>query len=399
MLQKILILGAGYGGLTAAVNLQRELSYGEAEITLVNKHKYHYIATHLHQSAAGTTNAKRLKIELAELIDPQMINMIKDEVTAININEKKVFLRSNQVLTYDILVIALGSEVETFGIKGLRDYSFAIRSINSVQLIREHIDYMFAKYKGEKSDPKYLTFIIGGAGFTGIEFVGELVDRIPQLCEQFDVNEDEVEIVNIEAASKPLPGFDPKLVDYAVEVLSKKGVKFIMNTPIKECNQEGVVLENGDALKSSTVIWTGGIRGNKIIENIGLDNINARVKVDDFLRAPGYKDIFVIGDNSIVFDENGKPYPPTAQIAIQQGEHVAKQIISYVKNEKMTLKKFTFNYRGTLASLGRGIAIGKIGKWKVAGLTASFLKQMVDNRYLYTIGGIQLLLKRGKIFD
>ncbi len=398
MKPKILLLGAGYGGLTTAIHLQRELSYNEANITLVNKHHYHYIATHLHQSAAGTTNAKRLKIEISELIDPDMIHFVKDEVVDIDIENRSIKLKHQKPLEYDILVIALGSEVETFGIKGLNDYAFSIRSINSVQLIREHIDYMFAKYKAEAvKDSKYLTFIVGGAGFTGIEFVGELGDNIPRFSEKFSVDRDKVRIINVEAKASPLPGFDPKLVEYAVDVLKKKGVEFKLNTPIKECKEDGIILENGEEIKSSTIVWTGGVRGNKLIEQIGLDTIKGRVKVDEYLRPVGYEYVFIIGDNSLIYDEDGKPYPPTAQIATQQGVHVAKQLLSYIRNGAFTLNKFDYENKGTLASIGKGLAVGKIGKWKLSGYTAFFMKQMVDNKYLYSIGGIPLLIKKGKL--
>ncbi|KXG44159.1 NAD(P)/FAD-dependent oxidoreductase [Tepidibacillus decaturensis] len=398
MTPKILILGAGYGGLTTALRLQKELHYNEADITLVNKHDYHYITTHLHQPAAGTVDPRRIKIDLDELIDKDRINFIKAEVVAIDIqNERKVTLDNGQGLTYDILVIALGSEVETFGIEGLKEHAFTIRSINSVQLIREHIEYMFAKYKNEPGHPEYLTFIVGGAGFTGIEFVGELADRIPELCEQFEVNPKKVRIINIEAAPSALPGFDPQLVDYAIEVLKNKGVEFKINTPIKACTEEGVTLADGEEIKAGTVVWTGGVRGNKLIEMLGIETMRARIKVDEFLRAPGYQDVFIIGDNSIVFNEEGRPYPPTAQIAVQQGEHLAKQITSYVRNGKMDLKPFKFNLRGTVASLGKGEAIGKVGNRKMTGYTALIMKQLIDNRYLYSIGGLPLVIKKGKL--
>ncbi|MGA3513637.1 hypothetical protein ACE5SQ_19150, partial [Lactiplantibacillus plantarum] len=98
---------------------------------------------------------------------------------------------------------------ETFGIEGLKEYAFSIRSINAVRQIREHIEYMFAKYKNEPHRTDYLTFVVGGAGFTGIEFSGELADRIPELCQEFDVDPSLVKIYNIEAAPTALPGFDP----------------------------------------------------------------------------------------------------------------------------------------------------------------------------------------------
>ncbi|WP_405054367.1 NAD(P)/FAD-dependent oxidoreductase [Tepidibacillus marianensis] len=393
---KILILGAGYAGLMTALQLQKDLDDHNVGITLVNKHSYHYITTHLHAPAAGTVSTNRVKIELDDLIDREKINRVQQEVQEISLENKSVKLNNGQILTSDILVIALGSDIETFGIEGLKEHAFAIRSINSVRLIREHINYMFAKFKSEPNHPKYLTFIVGGAGFTGIEFIGELADRIPKLCKEFDVNPEIVRMINIEAAPNVLPGFDSRLVEHAVDVLKSKGVEILTNTPIKEVTLDGIILANGERIQSGTVIWTGGVRGNQIMDTLGLETIRSRAKVDPFLRAPGYEDIFIIGDSSIVFDESGKPYPPTAQIAIQQGEYVGRQIRSIIRNGELEDKPFQFQFRGTVASLGRGEAIGKVGKWKIKGLTASVMKQIIDNRYLYSIGGFPLVFKKGK---
>jgi len=392
---KILILGAGYAGLMTALQLQKDIDDHKVEIILVNKHSYHYITTHLHAPAAGTVPTNRVKIELDDLIDRGKINRVQQEVKEISLENKSVKLDNGEILTSDLLVIALGSDIETFGIKGLQEHAFVIRSINSVRLIREHIVYMFAKYKSDPR-PEYLTFIIGGAGFTGIEFVGELADRVPELCEEFDVNPELVRVINIEAAPNVLPGFDARLVSHAVDVLKGKGVKIRTNTPIKEVTSEGILLASGDEIKSGTVIWTGGVRGNQIMDTLGLETVRSRVKVDPYLRAPDFEDIFIIGDNSIVFDEEGKPYPPTAQIAIQQGEYVGKQINSIIRNGQIEQRPFQFQFRGTVASLGRREAIGKVGKWKIKGLTASVMKQIIDNRYLYSIGGFPLVFKKGK---
>lgn len=397
MKTNILILGAGYAGVNTALHLQKQLIYQEANITLVNKHDYHYFTTQLHESAAGTTSHNSVKIDIDELIDSDMINFIKEEVISIDINNQKVMLKSGKELTYDFLVVALGSEIETFGIKGLREHAFSIRSINSVLLIKEHIDYMFARYKSDGENADNLTFVVGGAGFTGIEFVGELADRIPKLCEQFDIAKDRVKIINIEAAESPLPGFDPHLIDYAIDVLKNKGVQFILNRPIKECTDNGIILDNGEEIKTRTIIWTGGVRGNKVIETMGVDNIRSRIKVDENLNVSGYKNVFVIGDNSIIFDEKGKPYPPTAQMATQQAVYLANKFYTFIKTGEMPNSEFQFKQKGVLASLGKHSAIGKIGKYKLSGYTASFLKQMVDNRYLYSIGGLPLVIKKGKI--
>lgn len=390
----IVILGAGYGGLVTALRLQKRLFYNEANITLVNKHSYHYITTELHQPAAGTMHHDQVRVDIFELIDTNKINFIEDTVVEIKPDEKEVILEKGK-LGYDYLVIGLGSEPETFGIKGLKEYAFSIRNIDSVRQIKEHIEYQFAKYKNDPTREDYLTFVVGGAGFTGIEFVGELADRVPSLCQEFDVEREKVRIINIEAAPSILPGFDPELADYATEVLSNKGVEFKINTPIQECTPEGVMLATGEEIKSTTVVWTGGVRGNSLVEQAGFEAVRGRVKVDPFLRAPGYEHVFVVGDCSLIInEETNRPYPPTAQIAVQQGVVCAENLIASIRDGE--LKAFKPDIKGSVASLGRGEAIGVIGSRKISGTSAAIMKKIIDLRYLFIIGGLSLVLRKGR---
>ncbi|WP_027092351.1 NAD(P)/FAD-dependent oxidoreductase [Cohnella thermotolerans] len=390
---KIVILGAGYGGVLTSLRLQKELNYNEADVTLVNKHDYHYITTHLHMPAAGTDHPDNARVNISKLIDEFKIDFVKSTVVQIRPQDRKVILEDG-TLSYDYLVIALGGESETFGIPGLAEHAFTIRSINSVRLIREHIEYQFARYKREPHRTDYLTFIVGGAGFTGIEFVGELADRVPELCKQFDVEPSLVKIINIEAAPTALPGFDPELVEYAMQVLQKKGVTFRIGTAIKECTPDGVVVGEGEEIKAQTVIWTGGVRGNRLIEEAGFETTRGRVKVDEYLRAPGHENIYVLGDNSLMFNEEGRPYPPTAQIAMQQGVNCAHNLVASIRNQSP--KPFVFSNKGTVASLGKGEAIGIAFGKKYKGRVAAWLKKLIDLRYLFIIGGIPLVLRKGK---
>lgn len=391
---RIVILGAGYGGIVTAIGLQKELNYNEADVTLVNKHDYHYMTTHLHMPAAGTDNPENARVDISKLIDEFKIDFVKSTVVQIRPHDKKIILEDS-TLSYDYLVIALGGEPETFGIPGLREYAMNIRSINSVRLIREHIEYQFAKYKREPNRADYLSFVVGGAGFTGIEFVGELADRIPELCKEFDVDPSVVKIYNIEAAPTALPGFDPELVEYAMQVLSKKGVTFKIATPIKECNPEGVILADGEVIRAGTIVWTGGIRGNKLVEEAGFETMRGRIVVEPTLRTKEFENVYVIGDCSIFLNEEGKPYPPTAQIAMQQGETAAHNLVATIRNTP--LQDFKFVNRGIVASLGKNEAIGIVGTRKLKGASAAYLKKAVDIRYWYKIGGIPLVIKKGRI--
>ena len=392
---KILILGAGYGGLLTTLQLQRKLNYNEAEVTLVNKHNYHYITTWLHEPAAGTSSADHARVNLDEIIKKDKVNFVKGTVAAIQPEEQTVTLEDGHVLDYDYLVIGLGSEPETFGIEGLKEHAFSIRSINAVRNIREHIEYMFSKYKNEPQRTDYLTFVVGGAGFTGIEFCGELGDRIPELCQEFDVDRELVKVYCIEAAPTALPGFDPELVSYAMDILEKKGIEFKIGTPIKQCTPDGVVLADGEEIKSKTVIWAAGVRGNSIVEKAGFEVMRGRVKVDEYLRAPGYENVFVVGDCALIFNEEGRPYPPTAQIAVQEGETLGENLVAMLRGE--VPHKFVPHLQGTLASLGKGEGIGQVGSKKLFGTTAALMKKASDLRYLHKIGGVGLALKKVKL--
>lgn len=393
---RIVILGAGYGGLMAAKGLAKELNENEADITLVNQNGYHYITTKLHEPAAGTAHHDHARISIPSIIDSNRIKFVRDCVTGIHLDKKVVQLKNNDSLLYDYLVIGLGSVPETFGIRGLLENSYSIRNINSVRIIRQHMEYMFSRYALEKRQ-ELITIVVGGAGFTGIEYVGELVDRMPELCHDYDIPLEKVRIINIEAAPSVLPGFDQELVDYAVKYLESKGVEFIVNTPIEECTEDGVILKGGREIKAATVVWTGGVRGNKLVEDSGIETMRGRVKVDRYLQAPGYDQIYVIGDCSLVFpDENSRPYPPTAQMSMQQGKYLGRELAKVVRGGKME-QPFEYKPKGTVASLGRKEAIGVVGDRKIIGGTAALIKKFIEIRWLFLLGGVSLVLRKGTL--
>lgn len=398
---KVVILGAGYGGLMTTVRLQKMVGVNEADIVLVNKHDYHYETTWLHEASAGTLHHDRVRYDIKNVIDKNKVTFVQDVALEIKVEDKVVVTEKGEI-SYDYLVVALGAEPETFGIKGLKEYAFSISNVNSARQIREHIEYQFATYNNEeeKKDER-LTIVVGGAGFTGIEFLGELVNRIPELCAEYDVDYHKVRIVCVEAAPMVLPGFDPELVKYAVAQLEKKGVEFKIGTAVKECTPDGVVVQKGEeepeTIKANTVVWAAGVRGNSIIDRSGIEAMRGRVKVDPYLRVPGHEEIFVIGDCSLIInEETNRPYPPTAQIAMQQGETCAKNLAAVIRN-KEELEVFKPDIKGTVCSLGEDDAIGIVFGKKLMGSKAAFMKKVIDNRALFMIGGPSLVLKKGKL--
>ncbi len=392
---KIVILGAGYGGMITASRLSKELGYNEADITLVNKHDYHYQTTWLHEPAAGTMDPEKTRMKISEVLNLSKIHFIKDVVVDIKKDEKKVILENSE-LDYDYLVVALGSEPETFGVPGVFEHAFSKWTVNGARQVRDHIEYMFSIYNNEdEKRNELLTFVVAGAGFTGIEFIGELSERVPELCAAYDVPREKVKMYVIEAAPTALPGFDPELVEYAMNLLESRGVEFKISCPIKEVTEHGVLLADGNEIKAETVVWATGVRGNALIEKAGFENMRGRVKVDPDLRAPGHDNIFIIGDCALIINEEiNRPYPPTAQIAMQQAAVCASNLKALIHNAPT--KGFKPEIKGTVASLGGKEAIGIVFDRKLYGSSANFMKKMIDNRYLYMLGGTPLVLKKGK---
>ena len=396
----IVVLGAGYGGLMTVTRLQKALGQNEAEIVLVNKHDYHYETTWLHEASAGTLHPDRVRYPIKNVINRSKVRFVQDTVVKIQPDQKSVQLEKGE-LFYDYLVVGLGPESETFGIQGLKEYAFTISNLNSAREIRDHIQLQFATYSAEPvKDEKRLTIVVGGAGFTGIEFLGELANRVPDLCKEYDIDPHKVKMYCVEAAPAVLPGFDPELVEYAVAYLEKKGVEFKIATPIKGATPEGIIVAKGEEdteeIKAGTVIWAAGVRGSSVIEASGFDAMRGRIKVNLDMRAPGHDNVFIVGDCALIINEEiNRPYPPTAQIAMQQGEVIAKNLVKLVRGQS-DLETFVFNNKGTVCSLGEHDAIGVVFGKKVTGKTASFMKKMVDNRALLMIGGATLVAKKGK---
>ena len=395
----ILVLGAGYGGLSTVVNLQKNIGIDVADITLINQNNYHYEATWLHEASAGTLRPDQVRYDIADVIKSDKVKFVKASVEGIDIAGKQV-TTDNGVFSYDYLVIGLGFEGETFGIPGLDKYALSIANVKAARQIREHIEYQFATWSMEEvKDDSRLTIVVGGAGFTGIEFLGELGNRVPELCKEFDVPQEKVRVLCVEAAPMVLPGFDPELVEYAVGHLQAKGIEFSIGTPVVEATPEGVKIKKGEEefefVKAGTVVWAAGVRGNRLIEQTGIENMRARVKVEKDMRAPGHDDVFIVGDCALLINEEvNRPYPPTAQIAMQQGVTVAKNLIALINGEET--ETFVPDLKGSVCSLGENDAIGVVFGKKVTGAKASFMKKMVDNRALYMLGGPSLVVKKGK---
>lgn len=396
--KKILVLGAGYAGLSTVAKLQKVIGVQEADITLINKNEYHYESTWLHETAAGSMNWEEGVYPIAKVVDNMKVRFIPAEVTKID-RDAKVVETTQGEFEFDTLVVSLGFESESFGIKGMDEFATSIVSPETAVHTREVIEKNFINYKSSK-DPKDLSILVGGAGFTGVEFLGELVETLPELCKAHGIDYSMVKITCVEAMPSMLPMFSDELTQHAVDFLESRGVEFMLGNPIVAANENGFVVKINDEeqqLEASSVIWTAGVRGSRLMEESFEGVKRGRIVVKDDLTIDGYPNIFAIGDVAAVMNgtgENARPYPTTAQIAMQLGEHTAKNIKLSLNGEKM--EPFVYDDKGTVCSLGNGDGIGVVMGKEIKGKSASFMKKVIDTRAVVKIGGLVLGATKGK---
>lgn len=387
MAKHILILGGGYGGLLSALTARKYMTAEEATITVVNRYPTHQIITELHRLAAGNLAEKAVALPLEKLLRGKNVNLQIDTVEEIRPEQKEVLMASGKTYDYDVLVIALGSETAFFGIPGLKEHSFVLKSVNDANRLRAHVEARIDEYSRTKNKAD-ATFVIGGGGLTGIELVGEFADMLPQLCRSKGVDFNDISLYCVEAGPSILAGFAAELVERAQTSLEKRGVKFLTGVAITEMQETAVFLKDGSSIETNTLVWTGGVQGNSVVANCGIEVNRGRATVTENLQSTSHKDIFLAGDSAVVMGNEGRPYPPTAQLAWQMGETIGYNIFAYFNNAPMDT--FTPVFSGTLASLGRKDAIGTIGgnQTRLKGLPASLMKEASNMRYLTHINGL-----------
>lgn len=255
--KKIVVLGGGFGGLTAAQALDKFLRKNRnVEITLINKSPNQIYLTQLHEIAGNRIPDDGTLYSLESALDETRIKLVVDEISKVDVKEHKLY-GADKEYTFDYLILACGSEPAFFDIPGMRENAFTLWSHEDALRIRDHIVNMFKIADTEKDAAKrkeYLTFVVGGGGFTGIEMIGELVEWIEDLCIDYDIKRSEVSLMVVEALPRILPTMSDSLIENATNYLKKKGVRILTNSCITNVSSDSFTLESGETINTQTLI-------------------------------------------------------------------------------------------------------------------------------------------------
>lgn len=386
----IIVLGAGYGGITAALRLARLFRHHPGcRVHLIDRNPYHTLKTRLHEAAIRKTG---VVIPIKDIIKGRQIRFHPGNVTRIDPGERKIFL-DDRVLAFDYLVIALGSEANFYNIPGLEEHSFPLQSADDAQRIHRHISLLCA-LAAQEADPEarrnLLRFVIGGGGLSGVEFAAELAEHAALCVKGHGTDRSEVEVILIEKEAKILWDMEPDVTARIEQKLREKGVLIRTGCRITALTSDTVTLATGERLRTAALIWTGGIMVNPLTAESGLKTGQmGRIVVDRYLRAADHPYIYAIGDNALAtHPETGRPLPAAAQFALQQGRLVAANIHAVISNgQPLPYRPKVF---GEIVSLGRHLAIGWMAlpfvkKITFFGFLGRLLKTAVAEKHIFLL--------------
>ena len=389
MSKHIVVLGAGYAGVEAALHLNRKGKRDDIKVTIIDKNPYHTLLTELHEVAGHRQAPETVRIPLAEIFRDTRVNVVTDEVTAFDFDGKKLTGRKG-AYAYDYLVMAVGSSPAYFGIPGLQEYAFTLWSYDDAAKIRKHVRDCFEKAVEEK-DPaerkRLLTFVVGGAAFTGVEMVGELAHWLKPLCEEYGIDRGEVRLTLVDMLKRVLPNMDEKNAAKAHRYMEKKlGIQIMLETAVTEMKPDRAITSKGE-LETRTLIWCAGVCCSTTLQGSGMDCANraGRLQVDEFSRT-GKPGVYAAGDCSGL-GEDGKPYAAMVENAIQTADGAAANILREIRGEKGKPVKVKFH--GMMVCVGPFFGVSDIMGKKLPSWLSLVMKYMVNVHYLFEIMGVR----------
>jgi NADH dehydrogenase len=365
--KRILILGSGFGGLYAALHLEKKLRRSsDVELTLVNRENFFLFTPMLHEVAAGD-------LDLTHIVNParkllRRTHFFNGDIKRIDLKKRRVIVahaddNHDHELAYDYLVLALGSVTNFYNLPGLAENALTMKSLSDAIRLRSRLIKNLEEADFEcacEDRSRLLTVVVAGGGFAGVETIASVNDFVREAIEFYPkLSEKDLRIVLIEATDAILPELGPQLGAYARKKLAGRGVQFLMNTSVKSVSNGEVNLSDGISLKTNMLVWTAGVSPNPLLHMLNCSKERGRLVTNEFLEVTDYPGVWALGDCAAVPDPTtGKSCPPTAQHAIRQGKIAAHNILAAMRGSSR--KPFEFKTIGALATIGRRTGVARI---------------------------------------
>lgn len=405
---KIIILGAGNGGVMAALGLEKKFrNRKDISITIVDKRVYHEFHPNLYEVATAEEELvsqeqlkKSITLPLAEIFSGKNIIIVQDTVVGIDRSAKTVSLQLKKI-SYDYLIIAMGSTTDYFNIPGAKENSLPLKSLADALRIRNQLEFAIQAHRLDISK-RNLRIVVAGGGYTGVELAGELSHEIELLAWKNQYPLEKIEIALIEAMSQLIPGFSSRLSQDALWHLRNNGVRVMLSSPIAKVDEHFLELANGERVAFDVLVWTTGVRSVELpcTEPLVLDR-KGRIITNEFLQSQDDSAIFAVGDCAAVTNVDGRPAPPTAQDAITQGSYIATALPLLMQNKKPVA--YAGQKHGAIIALGGKYFIMDYGGVYLRGWFAYAARQLANVHYYASIVGwwkaVQYIALQIKIYS
>jgi NADH:ubiquinone reductase (H+-translocating) len=357
------ILGGGFGGLTAARSLTKI-----ADVTVVDRHNFQTFLPLLYQVSTAGLAADHVAYPIRGALRKTGAKFRMASPISIDHKNKQVKLDSSELLDFDHLIIALGSTTADFGIPGVNEYALGMKSVHEALTIRAEVMRRFEDLCRFEDSTRFTISVIGG-GPTGVEMAGALAELVrgPLKSDQANAAA-HIDVRLIEAGDRLLPPFSPSLSARTKKDLEKLGVKVMLNSAVKALAHRQVVLKDGTTLPSEITVWAAGVQGSPAMAQLNLPVVGNRLAVDPSLQVKNYPNIWALGDIAGALGKDGRPLPMVAPVAIQQGKFIAKQIERITKQKP--IKAFSYLDKGSMATIGRNKAVVEVRGLKLTGTIA-----------------------------
>ncbi|HYX60913.1 MAG TPA: NAD(P)/FAD-dependent oxidoreductase [Streptosporangiaceae bacterium] len=355
---RVLVLGGGFAGIGAA----RKLRKADVDVVVIDGHDYHTFQPLLYQVATDLLPEGTVGHPLRDLFDDQPNARVHTtEVTSVDLDSHEVAFAEMDPLEYDYLVLALGAEVNFFGVKGAAEHAFPLYTLADAVRLKEHI---LERWEAADKDPALiedgaLNVVVVGGGPTGVESAGAIAElyRAMFVKDYPDIGQDKAQIVLVEAGPEIFTMFKPGLRAYAQKALGGRNVEVLCGQVVESVTPTRVTLKSGRVIPAHTLVWGAGLQANPLVRSLGLELQKAnRIPVQPDLSVAGYPEVFAVGDIAWITDsKTDTVLPQLGSVALESGHHAGENIARLVEGDKT--EPFKYFDKGTMATIGRGAAV------------------------------------------